>query len=732
MGWVTFFLSGLWVLLEPGLCSPGRPMWHYAESEVVIPRKEMHPSKGVEMPGWVFYSLHFGGQRHVIHLRSKKFIWPRHLLMMTQDDQGALQMDYPYIPTDCYYFGYLEDIPLSTVTIDMCYGGLAGVMKLDDLTYEIKPLQDSHIFEHVVSQVVADYNTTGPTPYRQEQNKDSDLLLSEVSRLAAPRLSTTGYPAHIFRLKDHVQVTHGMFRLLYRNMTRTAEFVLRVFNVVDSLFKTLYGGVYLSLLTIYNIQDPVNPFNDFRVPGGAYHTYYREVFFNTMHPDASIAITPQDPENMIEELQYYTLCTHWNFMYVSYRGRHYLQLALMSAQGQGRMLGLFYDHSDCACNRRTTCVMHVSLQLTDSFSNCSFFHFQNIQRSAQSRCYFSLQYEYFNKTLLQVRCGNSEVEGNEQCDCGSFKQCYANRCCQNNCRFSFGSVCNKEKCCTNCTYSPSGTLCRPIMNPCDLPEYCTGSTITCPEDFYIQDGAPCTEEGYCYRGSCSDPSMHCKEIFGEGVHNGHDSCYEVNTIGFRFGFCFRYPDSNRFRACSQEDRKCGRLQCTNVSTVPKLQQHVSFHQSLYDDVFCFGLDEHRGTGANDVGHVRNGTPCADGFFCINSFCNGSIDELQYDCTPEKCSFRGVCNNRKNCHCHVGWRPPLCLSTGPGGSSDSGPPPRGVRKIRSSLGPIYVWRVILGRICALICVLLFGVATNVRTVKITTVKKQEIPEKPQPQ
>ncbi|XP_058537024.1 disintegrin and metalloproteinase domain-containing protein 21-like [Ochotona princeps] len=183
MGWVTLFLLGLCVLLEARLCSPGSPMWHYAESEVVIPRKEMPPGKGVEMPGWVFYSLHFGGQRHVIHLRSKKFIWPRPLLMMTQDDQAALQMDYPYIPMDCYYFGYLEDIPLSTVTIDTCYGGLAGIMKLDDLTYEIKPLQDSHTFEHVVSQVVADYNTTGPTPYRQEQNKDSDLLLSEMMKM---------------------------------------------------------------------------------------------------------------------------------------------------------------------------------------------------------------------------------------------------------------------------------------------------------------------------------------------------------------------------------------------------------------------------------------------------------------------------------------------------------------------------------------------------------------------
>ena len=42
---------------------------------------------------------------------------------MTQDDEGALQTDYPFIPSDCYYLGYLEEIPLSMVTLETYYGG---------------------------------------------------------------------------------------------------------------------------------------------------------------------------------------------------------------------------------------------------------------------------------------------------------------------------------------------------------------------------------------------------------------------------------------------------------------------------------------------------------------------------------------------------------------------------------------------------------------------------------
>ena len=62
---------------------------------------------------------------------------------MTQDDQGALQMDYPSMPPDCYYLGYLEEIPLSMVTMDTCYQGLEGILKFDDLAYEIRHISDS-------------------------------------------------------------------------------------------------------------------------------------------------------------------------------------------------------------------------------------------------------------------------------------------------------------------------------------------------------------------------------------------------------------------------------------------------------------------------------------------------------------------------------------------------------------------------------------------------------------
>ncbi|XP_053769096.1 disintegrin and metalloproteinase domain-containing protein 20-like [Desmodus rotundus] len=575
-------LLGLWVVLAPAQHSQGRPSWRYISSEVVIPRKELNHGKGIQTPDWLSYSLSFGGQRHVIHMRRKKLFWPRHLVMMTQDDQGALQVDYPFVPLDCYYFGYLEEVPFSTVTVDTCYGGLIGMMKLDDLAYEIKPLKDSQRFEHIVSQIMADANATGPT-YTLRYKEERRSLFSQVNASAASRLSTTQLTARSF--------------------------------------------------------------------------------------------------------------------------------------------GLYYDDDYCYCQRRTTCIMYRFPLITDAFSNCSMLHAGNVVNYNRKHCSYNTEFQYFNRSLTLALCGNSVVDDGEQCDCGSFKQCYSNPCCTSDCSFTPGSACNSGRCCTNCTYSPPGTLCRTIQNICDLPEYCTGQTFTCPEDVYLQDGTPCSEDGYCYHGNCTDRTMHCKEIFGEGAVKGADSCYLINKRGHRFGQCTSDSDAKLMR-CANTDVQCGRLQCTNVTHLPRLQEHVGFHQSVLEGYLCFGLDLHLGSYTTDVGHVRLGTPCGGGHFCNNSICSGSVAAINYDCHPSKCNLRGICNSKRNCHCHVGWDPPQCIHKGAGGSVDSGPPPRRMRSVRQSDMSVVYLRVVFGRMYAFIAALLFGVATNTSIIKMAKFQDKE--------
>nr|XP_003420594.1 disintegrin and metalloproteinase domain-containing protein 21-like [Loxodonta africana] len=713
----ALLLLGLWELLDPGQCSHGRPSWRYVSSEVVIPRKQMAHGKGMQVPGWLSYSLRFGGQRHVIHMRRKKLFWPRHLQVVSQDDQRALQIDHPYIPQDCHYLGFLEEIPQSMVTIGTCYGGLEGIMKLDDLAYEIKPLKGSHMFEHVVSEIVADTNATGPT-YRLGY-KNPPLSKAPIS--AASRISSKLYASHAGALRGLPISSHSMaFR--FNNVTQCMQYLISLGSLVNAMYHNLDIRYYVTALIVYNQGDPTN-MRDYG-QSSAYHNHFAHHVYHALQGESAFIVIRGGPNDIEFNARENSVCTPYNLVMIGELGRHYLLLSVITSFQIGRTLGLHVDADTCYCQRRTTCIMYRYPVITDVFSNCSI---ADLHESAGTgnHCLFRQIGHFYNESVTKQRCGDSVVEGSEQCDCGSFKQCYSSECCRTDCTLTPGSACSEGGCCTNCSFSPLGTLCRSIQNICDLPEYCTGETHRCPGDFYLQDGTPCTEEEYCYQGNCTDRSMHCKEIFGRDAVNAEDACYNINRKGSRFGHCRRSTENKVFQSCEEGDVKCGRLQCTNVSHLPRLQDHVSFHQSWISGLRCFGLDEHRSTETTDVGHVRSGTPCAPGRLCSpGSYCNGSLIALNYDCHPEKCSYRGMCNNRRHCHCHIGWGPPLCLSPGPGGSEDSGPPPRRIRAVSQSDDLITYLRLIFGRILALIAAFLFGIATNVRTIQKTKVTEKE--------
>ena len=173
---------------------------------------------------------------------------------MTQDDQGALQMDYPFVPSDYCYLGYLEKIPLSMVTLDTCYGGLKGIMKLDDLTYKIKPLKDSERFEHVVSQIVADASATGPafTP----EHEDRQPLLSDVVVGVAPRISPRFFATHKGFLRGFAQFSNSMYHV-YNNLTKCVEFLMYMTAIVDTFSQALFTRYYLTAVLLYTARDPV-------------------------------------------------------------------------------------------------------------------------------------------------------------------------------------------------------------------------------------------------------------------------------------------------------------------------------------------------------------------------------------------------------------------------------------------------------------------------------------------
>lgn len=64
---------------------------------------------------------------------------------------------------------------------------------------------------------------------------------------------------------------------------------------------------------------------------------------------------------------------------------------------------------------------------------------------------------------------------------------------------------------------PTGSVCRAKSGDCDLEEYCTGFSASCPPDAFTQNGLTCNRgRGYCYNGQCPSRQQHCKRLWGPG------------------------------------------------------------------------------------------------------------------------------------------------------------------------------------------------------------------------
>ncbi|KAH0620691.1 hypothetical protein JD844_021373 [Phrynosoma platyrhinos] len=665
----------LWnVLSEMKIQKPPQG-FRYASYEVTIPRNVL-PRYGKETPK-VAYHLQIEGKGYMVHLNEKKSFVPKNLPVLTYSKLGELQVDYPFIRSDCFYQGYIKGKPSSLVTLSSCLGGLRGLFQLENNTYEIKPVPESSTFQHVVYRLEEkEGDVKMKCGLTEEEQKHQETTNPE--NVVTKSNSRGDWWTHTRYVKVAIVIEHERYVKFDKNETLTAIQVLNIVHITNSFYEPLSVQLFVTGLEIWSkrnlisiadrIEDTFKSFTIWRafspnkhLESDAAHLFVYKYFGSALGFADVGEICSKGGASAVDSYLDFSL------LYFSNTFAHEL----------GHNLGMRHDDNFCSCNQRS-CIMAAFHSNSDKFSNCSYNDYINLRNSD------CLLIPPDPDKIYKVKyCGNKIVEKGEQCDCGSKDECESHQCCQSNCKLRLGATCAFGQCCANCQYVLAQSICRESTSICDLPEYCNGTSEWCPKDVYIQDGAPCSESAYCYHGNCTTHVKQCKMIFGKKATAASESCFRnLNGEGDRFGNCGL--KHGNYRKCKAENILCGRIQCENIDHLPSLEEHRTIIQTVIGNRECWSVEHHSGMNITDIGAVRDGTSCGTDMMCIDGQCL-SVSLLKYDCNVSKCHNRGICNTHKNCHCDYGWAPPDCLNEGYGGSIDSGPPPPQKRAINDRRG-----------------------------------------------
>ncbi|XP_077799656.1 disintegrin and metalloproteinase domain-containing protein 2 isoform X3 [Macaca mulatta] len=571
--------------------------------QITVPEKIRSIIKE-EIESQVSYKIVIEGKPYTANLMQKNFL-SHNFRVYSYNGTGIMKPLDQDFQNFCHYQGYIEGYPKSVAMVSTCTG-LRGLLQFENVSYGIEPLESSVGFEHVIYQVK--HKKADVSLYNEKDIESRDLSFKLQS--IEPQKDFAKY------IEMHVVVEKQLYNHMGSGTTVVTQKIFQLIGLTNAIFVSLNITVILSSLELWIDENKIATTGDAKE---LLHTFLRwKRSYLVLRPhDVAFLLVYREKSNYVGATFQGKMCD------ANYAGGVLLHprtislesLAVILAQLLSLSMGIPYDDiNQCQCSA-AVCIMNpeaIHFSGVKIFSNCSIEDFAHFISKQKSQCLHNQpRLDPFFKQ--QAVCGNAKLEAGEECDCGTQQNCFllGAKCCDTaTCRFKAGSNCAEGPCCENCLFMSQERVCRPSFDECDLPEYCNGTSASCPENHFIQTGHPCgPNQWVCIDGVCMNGDKQCMDTFGGEAEFGPTECYS-------------YLNSK-----------------TDVSG---------------------------NCGIGDSGY----TQCE---VCKNQRCVSS-SYLGYDCTTDKCNHRGVCNNKKHCHCSASYLPPDCSvqsDTSPGGSIDSG-------------------------------------------------------------
>nr|XP_010592450.1 disintegrin and metalloproteinase domain-containing protein 19 [Loxodonta africana] len=524
----------------------------------------------------------------------------------------------------CFYHGTVRKAEESSVTLSTCRGVRGLIAVNSNLSYIIEPLPDSK-GQHLIYRSEHLKLPPGNCGFQHSMPTSRDWVLQFTNqnkkrprRMKREDLHSMKY-VELYLVADYAEV-RGRQRALAEKLLLTA-------SIPDKFYRSLNIRIALVGLEVWThgnlCEVSENPYSTL----WSFLSWRRKLLTQKNHDNAQLITGMSFHGTTIGLAPLMAMCSVYQSGGVNMdHSENAIGVAATMAHEMGHNFGMSHDSADC-CSASAAdggCIMAAATghPFPRVFNGCNRKELDRYLQSGGGMCLSNMP----DTRMLYGgrRCGNGYLEDGEECDCGEEEEC---------------------------------------NNPC-----CNASNCT------LREGAECAHGSCCHR---------CKP----GAQPAPDLCFEkVNVAGDTFGNCGKDMNGEH-KKCNMRDAKCGKIQCQSSEARPLESNAVPIDTTIIMNgrqIRCRGTHVYRGPEEEgdmlDPGLVMTGTKCGYNHICFEGQCrNTSFFETE-GC-GKKCNGHGVCNNNQNCHCFQGWAPPFCMTSGPGGSIDSGPMPP------ESLGPV---------------------------------------------